>query len=276
VSPRRYRIRKVTPLKTPTVGKEGSPLISDPFVGDDDGELESGVEALDTDPEIAKEVHLFRILLGISEQPEMRGETKKVEMSASDPAVLGAFLKSSIDKNPAKDARQLVILSGHGSGAVGSFLKSNNPPSSLAIKDLQIVFEKVRMRLKRKIDIVLMDSCLMGMAEVAFELKDSADFLIGAEGFELSTGWPYHRIMESLNEVSQRGANAKSLALELARKYVLYYSDYDVAGVSVDQAVFDLSQTQYLIDAITKLRIALMEEIVRERDAESLKGGVKK
>ncbi|HZS05330.1 MAG TPA: clostripain-related cysteine peptidase [Blastocatellia bacterium] len=180
-------------------------------------------------------------------------------LSASNPDVLKDFILTSIDKNKAQNACSMVILSGHGSGAVGEFLKSNNPPASLELHDLREVFQFVSHELKRKIDIVLMDSCLMSMAEVAHELSGAVRLLIGAEGFELSTGWPYHRVLETLNAAGK--SDPKTLARMLVSKYVQYYSDYDVAGVSVDQAVCDLTHSPALKRAVRKLAVALRRGI---------------
>ncbi len=190
--------------------------------------------------------------------------TKEELLSASNPDVLEEFLQSNIDANSAKNTNQLVILSGHGSGAVGPFLKSSNPPASLKVTDLRKIFRNVRKTLRRNIDIVMMDSCVMSMAEVAHELSGFANLLIGAEGFELSTGWPYHRILEALNAASQKETDSVTLARELVGEYVRYYSDYAVGGVSVDQAVCDLKQSSALANAVKGLKEALSNGIKQE------------
>ncbi len=250
--PRRYAIRKRDQVDERKGINPQSPI------GDADGELKPIPEEVPIPPQPQQKWAAKKTVL--SDQATMRPLTKAELLSASNPDVLEEFLVSSIEKNSAQGTRQLVILSGHGSGAVGPFLKSNNPAASLAISDLRAVFQK----LPRKIDIVLMDSCLMSMAEVAHELAGRAHLLIGAEGFELSTGWPYHRILEALNAASQKGADAVTLAHELVGKYVRYYSDYAVGGVSVDQAVCDLKQSPYLIEAVKGLQKALTEGITQK------------
>ena len=52
--------------------------------------------------------------------------------------------------------------------------------------------------------ILGMDSCLMSMAEVYYQLVGNVDYLVGAEGFEPSGGWPYQRILDSLVRRSHR------------------------------------------------------------------------
>ncbi len=259
--PSRYTIRKHD-LATGQTG-----LISSP-IGDKDGELKPS-EKVPILPQPHQQSAKKKN--AVDGKLSVRTLTKAELMSASNPDVLEAFLVSSIESNSAQGTGQLVILSGHGSGAVGPFLKSNNPAASLSISDLRAVFQK----LPRKIDIVLMDSCLMSMAEVAHELSGFVDLVIGAEGFELSTGWPYHRILETLNEAvstsdtsqneaSDNEADTVKLACSLVNKYVRYYSDYEVGGVSVDQAVCDLKQSPALVKAVKGLQEALTEALKQE------------
>lgn len=249
-APRRYSIRKLDP-------GAGQQTTTTP-IGDDDGKLEAGAKEVSLPKKSSQPLATQQ---PAADQAAARALTKEQLLSASNPAVLVEFLASSIATQPAPDAHQLVILSGHGSGAVGAFLKSNNPAASLAVSDLHKVFQTIRQKLQRNIDIVLMDSCLMSMAEVAHELYGKAHLLIGAEGFELNTGWPYHRILQVLNKASQQGTDARTLACQMVSKYVLYYSDYDVAGVSVDQAVCDLKRSPALVKAVKALKEALSEGI---------------
>jgi hypothetical protein len=174
--------------------------------------------------------------------------------------VLAKTAKSSIAENRAN--RYMVILSGHASGAVGNLLLSDNsPPSSLKISELRGALEDVKLHLKNegkdKLDILGLDVCAMSMAEVGYELKDVVSYMVGAEGFELNTGWPYHRILEELIENSA-ALDPAQMAMTIVKRYVAYYSDYDVAGVSADLAACDLSHSDELAAAIRELAGALI------------------
>ncbi len=52
----------------------------------------------------------------------------------------------------------------------------------------------------RNLDILGMDACYMAMGEVAYQVRESVDILIGAEGLEAEFGWPYRRILGSAKE----------------------------------------------------------------------------
>lgn len=194
-----------------------------------------------------------------AEQGNLAGGAPRKSESASDPKVLRDFLGEYIDRRQAE--RFLVVLSGHGSGAVGDFLRGNNPPRSLSIHELASALNKVKENIGDKIHILGMDSCLMSMAEVCAQLAESVHVMVGAEGFELNTGWPYQKILEALKPTISRNAPTEELACTIVREYIHYYQDYEDAGVSVDQAAIDLSKFDKVIEAVGKLAKALTEKI---------------
>src|SRR5262249_29763285 len=162
--------------------------------------------------------------------------------NASDRRVLKAFLIKTLKKH--RNTRQLLVLSGHGSGAVGDFLSGKRAQQAISITGLANALEEVTIEVfgenhEYKFDIIGMDSCLMSMAEVAYELRNRANILIGSEGFEPETGWPYKEIIpEVKNAVDTTG-----LARKIVNKYIGYYADYAIAGSSVDLSACDLSRS---------------------------------
>jgi hypothetical protein len=97
----------------------------------------------------------------------------------------------------------------------------------------------------------------MSMIEVCYEVKDSVDFLVGAEGFVLNTGWPYHRILEALKEKANL---PRVLAPNIVERYISYYNDYELAGASTDQSACDLGDVfDGLIDSVKRLSRSLQD-----------------
>jgi hypothetical protein len=133
----------------------------------------------------------------------------------------------------------MVVLSGHGGGVTGEFLPDEDPPRSLTIPRLGEMLRKAKEHPRmsgKSLDILGMDSCLMNMAEVAYEVQDSVDYMVAGEGFVPNAGWPYHRVLEVLSE----GKNPVQTAKELVQKYAAFYQDYEMAGSSTHLAVLDL------------------------------------
>ncbi len=178
--------------------------------------------------------------------------------TASDFRLLQHFLTTTIDEQKAN--KYLLVLSGHGSGAVGDFLTSDNPKGSLSITDLKNVLNAIKKdTLRRKLDILGMDSCLMSMVEVCYEVRNSVELLVGAEGYEPETGWPYQQILGALNDNATMGAN--QLAELIVDKHIEYYRDFATAGLSIDQSVCDLTQIDELAEAIRGLAKTMTDNL---------------
>ena len=67
------------------------------------------------------------------------------------------------------------------------------------------------------VDVVATDACLMQMAEVAYELKDFAKYIVGSEETIPGKGYAYHKILRRLRLNARRGA--ESMGAMLTRTY---------------------------------------------------------
>ncbi len=174
-----------------------------------------------------------------------------------DSAVIHDFLEVFARK----DAFNFMSLSGHGSGAVGEFLPSDNPPSALSIRSLKanVIVLAARQCRNGKIDILGLDSCLMSMVETCYELQSQVGILIGAEGFEQNAGWPYHEILKELQD--HPSLSPAELAKLVVRKYIRNYAPYYASGISVDLSACDL-QAEKLSQLTVSLKnlVALLRE----------------
>ena len=66
-------------------------------------------------------------------------------------------------------------------------------------RELRIVLAGICALLGRKIDLLGMDACLMNMVEVAYQLRESVNVIVGSEIEEPFDGWPYAEILTRLN-----------------------------------------------------------------------------
>jgi len=207
-------------------------------------------------------------------------------------SVVKDFLVTSVTTDNGLARKYMVVLAGHGAGAEGSFLSRDaDPPDALSIPKLQWVFNEARKDIKQELrehlrgelsdevrayiegfddedfrfDLLGIDSCLMSMAETCYELRQHVKYLVGAEGFEPNTGWPYERILTELYSNSPDYAHEPGGTAALADKivglYTTYYSDYLPAGRSVDLAACDLGRCDDLKRAVAGLAEALRAEL---------------
>lgn len=106
--------------------------------------------------------------------------------------------------------------------------------------------------LKRKIDILGMDACLMSMVEVVYQLRDSVMYAVGSEQTEPGDGWPYDLILGEL--AKQPGMSPGDLSKVIVNQYLASYSPAE----PVTQSAFDLSQSAVMATAADQLAKALM------------------
>lgn len=108
------------------------------------------------------------------------------------PNTLSDFLKWGIKTYPAK--HYMVVFNNHGAGFGGvSFDEMHD--SHLAPGEMRQVLDYVRKETGVKPDVLLFDACEMGQAEVAYELRNSAKFMVAAEDLTGAPGMPYAQIV---------------------------------------------------------------------------------
>lgn len=88
--------------------------------------------------------------------------------------------------------------------------KINIPDLSEALKRSGIHF-----------DYILFDACLMSQVEVAYELRDVADYLILSPAEVMSAGFPYFKITKYLLSVD----NTEQNVINVAKDYIDYYKN---------------------------------------------------
>ena len=183
------------------------------------------------------------------------------------------FVKAVMDHYEAN--HYALILSGHGQGWMGDFImQGEDGRSALTLPGLKATLEKILGKEGRKLDILGMDSCLMSMTEVCYEVQDHAKILIGAEGFEPLAGWPYASVLEQIegweegNDDDENDERLKHLAKDIVEGYVTYYSDYADGGISVDLSACDLGKQKELAGAILVLSKALRVGFIESKNSD--------
>jgi uncharacterized membrane protein len=108
----------------------------------------------------------------------------------------------------------------------------------------------------RKLDILGCDACLMNMLEIAYEMKDTARFMVGSEETEPVDGWPYAEILDSL--VRQPVTAPVDLARLIVDEYARYFRG---EGESVTQSALDLGHISTIAAAVDELADALSGDL---------------
>jgi hypothetical protein len=123
-------------------------------------------------------------------------------------------------------------------------------------QELKRVLGTAHQLLGRKVDLVGMDACLMTMLEVAYQIRDHAQILVGSEELEPGDGWPYDTILRDL--VARPLMPARDLAATIVRRFVESYRESER---EVTQSAIDLSKLDPVVDAVDRLARALLARL---------------
>ncbi len=215
------------------------------------------------------------------------------DTNTGDPQILYSFVKCAVDNYPAD--RYALILWNHGSGwwedaksraagpaatkprrrlfrkpAPQEHVNSPAPQEQRSIcyddtsggdaldnRKLSVVLAGICALLGRKIDLLGMDACLMNMVEVAYQLRDSVNVIVGSEIEEPFDGWPYAEILTRLTARPRQDAAA--LARWIVKSYLLSYKGKDE---TVTQSALDVSRIGEMtakVDALSASLLAALE-----------------
>jgi pentapeptide MXKDX repeat protein len=189
------------------------------------------------------------------------------ETDTGSPITFYNFLSFCLEAYEAE--HYLVVLSGHSGGTDSDFLLTDeSSKGSLTFNELKAVFKHLEADLNgQTIDIIGMDNCLMSMAEICYELKGIAQFLVGSEAYSPASGWPYRQVIERLKKESSNSNSmelARNVAIGIVEEYTNYYSGYWLSGMSVAQSALDLCRVEDLRSLVNKLGCALEKELLEE------------
>ncbi len=108
----------------------------------------------------------------------------------------------------------------------------------------------------RKIDILGCDACLMNMLEIAYEMKDTAEIMVGSEETEPGAGWPYAAILKPL------AAKPTMSPADLAKTIVVEYGKYfQRARETATQSALNLGRIAAAAAAVNELADALLADL---------------
>ena len=122
--------------------------------------------------------------------------------------------------------------------------------------ELKKVMTRIKKKLTHKIDILGMDACLMSMAEVAYQMRDTADYSVGSEETEPGDGWPYDRILKAL--AAKPTMAPEELSKSIVSQYLASYKTSD----NVTQSAVKLVALKPLAKAVDGLAKTLTKALV--------------
>ena len=145
------------------------------------------------------------------------------EVNMGDPNTLIDFAEWTIADYPANN--YLLVLWDHGGGCMGGVCYDSSEPfhDPIELDELEVALEGIDAAIGGNLAILGFDACLMETVEVAYQVKDSVDIIVGSEEVVPNDGWPYDDILSSLT--SNPSMTPRGLASQITNLYSQSYQD---------------------------------------------------
>ncbi len=176
------------------------------------------------------------------------------ERDMGDYKNLADFVKWAKKNYPAK--KYMLIVWNHGSGWEKGMTRATKGISYDEATGHHMNTPQLGMALKEagKVDVYGSDACLMAMAEVIYEIKDSATYIVGSEETEPGDGYTYNTFLAPLIAKPAMGP------AELAKTAVDAYSDhYRDIGEGSTQAYVRADKIDDFLKAVNEFAYALSQ-----------------
>ncbi|MCE1247857.1 MAG: clostripain-related cysteine peptidase [Firmicutes bacterium] len=115
------------------------------------------------------------------------------QINMGDPKTLQNFVEWGVKEYPAQ--HYMLVISDHGMGWKGA-VEDDSHNGWLSMPATREALEKAKDNTGVKLDIIGYDACLMGQSEVAYELKDVANYMVASPDSEGAEGWPYNNMLD--------------------------------------------------------------------------------
>ena len=161
------------------------------------------------------------------------------ELDMGKGETLRDFMIWATTEYPAK--KKILVIWNHGSGWEKV---AEDRESHLTVPEIRESIEQYREETgDSKLTMIAFDACLMGMFEIAYELKDQAEMVHGSEAYEPLEGWTYNHLLYKLD----KNLTNEELAQNVVYDYVESYRNGSVyTSYSVTAAVIDTSKLESL------------------------------
>jgi tetratricopeptide (TPR) repeat protein len=142
------------------------------------------------------------------------------DMNSADPKSLTEFLVTAMKNFPAEN--YALVISDHGDGWKGAIVDETSF-GWMKLPQMREAIENAEKITGKQLAILAFDACLMAAGEVAYELKDTAKYLVASQEAEGAEGFPYVPLLtnKGLNRLEQTLNKRLDISpKELAKKMV--------------------------------------------------------
>ncbi len=183
---------------------------------------------------------------------------------------LEEFLRFCGSRYPAK--RYMLFILGHGV-VVGNdvfLFDEHASEQSLSLTGLRRVLENFKLDIRShdgSFELISFHSCSVSALEVAYELKDTANYMLASQGTTFVGSWPYREILLRIfkdlrtSRNDMKDTDIREMLIKIF-SYCLHNStDFLLAGYPFDLCLCDLTKMETVKPRLNRLAAALMKAV---------------
>ncbi len=191
------------------------------------------------------------------------------EVNSSSPITLSSFITYALTEPTLASENFMLMVQNHGNGYLGLCSDEGLPDSDLAkvwmsIDDLGQGIRDALDETGKSIDIISLDACTLGTVEIAYELRETASYLVSSALGVPFDGQNYIDLMSGFTE--NPDISPLDLACKLVDDYEAWYSAplhtlqtlYPYMQDFAQLSVVDLKALDPLIDAFGAFKDAVI------------------
>ncbi|UCE92245.1 MAG: hypothetical protein JSV90_03680 [Methanobacteriota archaeon] len=180
------------------------------------------------------------------------------EVDMADPEVLEQFVVNGCNDYPAEN--YALILWDHGGGWRGlcwddTTSEETGESEFISMLELRDALVDAKAQTGIVLDVVGFDLCLMAMPEVAYQVRDCAEYIVFSEETVPGAGFPYDAIAEDL--VAEPTMDGMGLCEVIVEDYGAYYNALP-GWVDWTISAFDMEYMDDVFDAVDDLGAELL------------------
>ena len=194
------------------------------------------------------------------------------------------FINFCAEKYPAH--HYMLFMVGHGV-VVGNdvfMYDEHAEQQSITLGDLGDILRKFKEKLdeqehKPSFDLVGFHSCSVSSVEVAYELKDTADYMLASQGPTFVGSWPYRQILirifkdagtyAEIQDKRKINSKIKELLKDIFNYCLYNSSDFLLAGYSHQVTLCDVRRIRDLNGPMERLSSALVKALTKDETVEN-------
>lgn len=168
--------------------------------------------------------------------------------SSIEPELLHEVLVYANTIFPAKESG--ILFSSHGTGWIpdGYYANPSAVKSFGQIDKKEMDVKDMAAAIPDKYSYIIMDACLMGSVEVAYEMKEKGEYMLLSPTEIMAAGFPYGDVIE---QVFYAEGDVQSRLSSIAASYYEFYTDESSGGGTI--SLIKSSELAGLADAVRNI-----------------------